>query len=124
MPAKPSHAMSDYHIDGPIHCYNIHDESVHLPLPPATWGGYTGTMRVLLELGAAVDAESHGGTTPLHLCSANDDVKSLKFLLTSGAKVNTKNKDGMTALYLAAFYGANRAITILLDSGAFPDEQV
>ena len=81
-------------------------------------------MRVLLELGAAVDAESHGGTTPLHLCSANDDVKSLKFLLTSGAKVNTKNKDGMTALYLAAFYGANRAITILLDSGAFPDEQV
>lgn len=82
-------------------------------------------MRVLLELGSAVDAASlHLSTTSLHLSSANDDVNSMKLLLSSSANINFKNKDGMTPVYLAAFYGANRALISLLDNGACLDEQV
>jgi hypothetical protein len=98
-----------------------------------TWGNtplhkraraWSGTIAVLLELGAEVEATASIGT-PLHAAADSKHAQNAGLLIRAGARVDAKNKEGLTPLELA-LRGCSNAqldrmpalVRALLDAGA------
>jgi ankyrin repeat protein len=83
-------------------------------------------VRLLVELGARVDADPYRGT-PLAWAAANGRVDSIRALVELGADPNGRGTfggpdhgEGVTALHLAAQSGRREAVVALLELGADP----
>ena len=83
-------------------------------------------IRLLVELGAGVDADPYRGTA-LTWAAANGRVASIRTLIELGADANHRGTfggpshgDGVTAIHLAAQSGQREAVVALLELGADP----
>ena len=89
--------------------------------------GSAGTIRRLLDQGAAVDPTNNFGATPLMAAAAAEDMESVRLLLDRGANVNAQpnmggpgfiDGGGRTPLQWAAFRGHEALVRLLLARGA------
>lgn len=92
--------------------------------------GQTDTVKMLLAMGANVDAAGDSGATPLLAAACNcavidmpDTLESMRLLLDAGANVEARDKDGETPLMRAARWGQNDNVKLLLDRGAKIDSR-
>ena len=83
-------------------------------------------LRLLVELGARVDADPYRGTA-LTWAAANGRVDAIRTLVALGADPNQpgtfggpSHGDGVTAIHLAAQAGRRDAVVALLNVGADP----
>jgi ankyrin repeat protein len=83
-------------------------------------------IRLLVELGARVDADPYRGTA-LTWAAANGRVGAIRTLVELGADVDQRGTfggpshgDGVTAIHLAAQSGQREAVALLLELGADP----
>src|SRR6266702_3108630 len=95
------------------------------PLHIASYHGKFEVVRLLLDHGAAANAETNNGDNPLHKVCGNSQVKSLedsvrvvRLLLERGVDVNAQSKHKWTPLHLASHYGKPDIVRLLLDHGA------
>jgi ankyrin repeat protein len=92
----------------------------------AAKSGRDDAIRLLVELGADVDADPYRGT-PLTWAAANGRVSSVRTLIALGADPNRRGTfggpshgQGVTAIHLAAQSGRRDAVAALLELGADP----
>ena len=92
----------------------------------AARSGRVEAIRVLVELGARVDADPYRGT-PLTWAACNGHVPAVRTLVELGADPNRRGTfggpthgEGVTALHLAAQNGRREAVAALLELGADP----
>lgn len=78
-------------------------------------------LKELLDSGAAVNAQTSLGETPLQSAAANDCADNVKLLLARGATIDLPAARGATALGWAARNGHLDVARLLLDAGAGPD---
>jgi ankyrin repeat protein len=83
-------------------------------------------IRLLVELGARVDADPYRGTA-LTWAAVNGRVRSVRSLVELGADPNQRGTfggpdhgEGVTAIHLAAQAGQREAVVVLLELGADP----
>lgn len=72
-------------------------------------------MRVLLFLGADVNARDAVGSTPLSGAAWRGQTDAVKILLSHGADANARNRSNETPLILAAKEGHTEILRLLLD---------
>lgn len=77
-------------------------------------------VRVLLSMGADVNATDCFHRSPLHLAAANGHAEVLSQLLHASAMVDAQTSGGDTALMKACFFGHRDAVALLLSSHADP----
>lgn len=109
-----------------------HGASVHLvdnknqtPLMRVSFDGID-TMRLLLDAGSLVNAQSTtGGTALMAMVKASRNARSqsgkpntMSLLLKSGASIDQVNNQGWTALMIAAYEGYDHSVSILIQHGA------
>ena len=87
-----------------------------------------GTLRLLLEFGADVEALNHAGATPFLMAAKRSDVRIMKALIDEGADIHARDKNGNGALHYVVLYGGdlftydvNMTIETLLDAGLDPN---
>jgi ankyrin repeat protein len=92
----------------------------------AAKSGRVEAIRLLVELGARVDADPYRGT-PLTWAAVNGRVDAVRALVELGADPNQRGTfggpthgEGVTALHLAAQSGQREAVETLLELGADP----
>lgn len=92
------------------------------PLHLAAYFGQLDTVRILLEHGADVSANSRNPMTltPLHSAAANGDCSICALLLEHGAEVDARQHGGWTPLFSAAARGDPELVQLFLDHGADP----
>ncbi len=84
-------------------------------LMSAASGGHSAVVRVLLDLGASVNAaQASGGFTALLLASRDRHADVVDMLIHAGADVNATRASGLTALLLASQSGHTGAVKALL----------
>lgn len=95
------------------------------PLSMAAHFGNEETVKLLLDLGADVNARSKDGNlnnTVIHAAIMGNYEHIIQMLIQHGADVNAKCEGrlrlGYTALHVAAFFGRDSLIRIFLDNGA------
>jgi ankyrin repeat protein len=74
--------------------------------------------RVLVAMGANVNARNRHGETALHVAACFNNVKAICFLLDAGANIEAKDNRGRTPLLAAACSGQPEATEALLLRGA------
>src|SRR5207344_1458282 len=74
----------------------------------------------LIGKGAAVNARSQSGFTPLLFAARQGDLESAQILLAAGANVNETSPAGMSALVVASASGHEELAQFLLEKGADP----
>lgn len=84
---------------------------------------YFGTpvaVRLLVENGAAVDAEAKNPTKvmPLHSAASARNLEAVRLLLQHGAPVNARQQGGWTPIHAAAQNGDRAMVGLLLQHGA------
>ncbi|HEX8072796.1 MAG TPA: ankyrin repeat domain-containing protein [Pyrinomonadaceae bacterium] len=89
------------------------------PLMLAAEAGHAAIAHLLLEHGAAVNAQDREGWTPLMRAAAYWHVEVARLLLAYGADVYRKNNTGETALIWALNKGATEIVKLLMKSGAY-----
>ena len=101
---------------------NVVDAAGQSLLHGAVLNSNAEAARLLLRLGADVDARDTHGSTPLIYAASRYDRDLAKLLLKAGADPNLKGEQGMTALRWAITKGAeHRALVdLLLEHGADP----
>ncbi|KAN0136448.1 ankyrin, partial [Lactarius tabidus] len=79
-----------------------------------------GTVRLLIEHGASVNAYDKNHQTPLHWLSScdNPDVDSLRPLLENGADLDVEDDEGLTPFQRASSKGHRWIAQLLLDHRA------
>jgi ankyrin repeat protein len=88
------------------------------PLLYAATGGKDEVVKLLLDLGANINAVSDNGTTPLMMAVRGGHKSTVKLLLDRGANPNMKNERGETALTWAMDRGYTEIGTALVAHGA------
>jgi len=84
--------------------------------------GQTGLLRLLVSLGANINAVDQPGNTPLHRAVENGDLEAAGFLLDQGADVNAKDFSNNTTLHLGlTARNALDTVNFLLARGAQPN---
>jgi hypothetical protein len=82
--------------------------------------GHQPTVRLLLDLGADIDARAIGGLSCLHLTCRRPNCESLMFeLLQRGANVHARSKKGFTPLHNAAYESNVTVAKLLIQYGMF-----
>lgn len=71
------------------------------PLHLAAEEGSAECTKLLLEAGAACEAQNARGQTPMHLAVLSQSIETLDILLNIGAKVNIEDNDGRIPLHAA-----------------------
>lgn len=79
--------------------------------------GKLGVVKLLLAIGANVNAREKSGATPLHLASANGHKAIVRILITEGANVNARDIYGNTSLHLAAANSHEGMVEVLRKNG-------
>lgn len=77
-----------------------------------------GTVRVLIEEGADLNALSQNGFHPLYLSVQSKHLPTVTAILEGGCNVNRRTKQGVTALMYACEHGLVPIMGALLDAGA------
>ena len=87
------------------------------PLHYCAWEGQTDVCRLLIELGANVNARSENGTTPLMMAAQQGKTDVVRLLLQSKADTTARNEHEATALAWAIKYEQRDVATILRAAG-------
>ena len=90
------------------------------PLHAAAFMRWPEVAALLLDNGAAPNAQDQNGYTPLHFAARADQVTIVSALLQHGAMVDAKDSGGHTPADWAAFKNAQAAIDVLVKHGAAP----
>ena len=77
-------------------------------------------VRACLRAGAAPDARTEYGRTPLHSAALRGHAAAIAALLDAGADPDTRDEKGKPPLHAAAQNGHAAAVAALLDAGADP----
>ena len=83
----------------------------------AAKGGYTETVKQLLEAKAEVD-QANNGVTSLYMAAQNGHSETVKLLLKAKADVNLADNNGVTTLCSAALEGHIEIVKLLLEAKA------
>ena len=100
---------------------NVRDEFGWTPLHWASEGRNFkdgSVVRLLLEHGADINAQSLHGLTPLHSASMEGELEVVRLLLEHGADVAVEKNNGKTALQFADEEGHDEVVELLLEHGA------
>jgi uncharacterized protein len=94
------------------------------PLHLAAFFRQPHAVRLLLELGADVDAPAanESRVTPLHSAAASGDRDCVRLLLDAGADPNARQRGGFVPLQAATAAGDREMADMLLEHGAEPVE--
>lgn len=95
---------------------NIKDDRGFTLLMNATVSENEEMMKLLLRLGADVNARNEDGAAAVHFAAGDGSVSRLKLLSQYGSKFDTQSKSG-TPLHWAAGKGRNNAIKFILEHG-------
>lgn len=76
-----------------------------------------GSVRVLIDHGAKIDAENPQGWNALHVACVSGATEVVEELLRAGARPDVREPNGLAPLHLAAAGGANGTVRLLLDHG-------
>jgi ankyrin repeat protein len=90
-------------------------------LHAAAYDGQPDIVKLLLKLGADVDARSSCERTPLHLAAGQGYLDIIEILVRNGADIEAKDREGMTPLMwgrIARSGRGDRAVRLLLSLGA------
>lgn len=93
----PGHWICKWHHD--MHCradVKVCDQFFWTPLHHAAHAGHLELIELLVEAGAAVDAQALNGGTPLMGAIKSSRPSCVDFLIKAGADVNARNKKGLT----------------------------
>jgi hypothetical protein len=81
--------------------------------------GHAEILRLLVENGTPVDAETRSGETPLSFAALHGHAQAVEALLRAGARVDSKEgRWGWTPLMRAAMRGHSDVVRVLLKAGA------
>lgn len=99
---------------------NLHAGRHLSPLSLAAITGSMAVMRLLVELGAAVDSRGDDGRTALSHAAEFPRLGPVRFLLDAGAEVDALDADGLTPLLRGVFSADTSAAVIaaLVDAAA------
>ncbi len=75
-------------------------------------------VRLLIEHGANVDAQSKSLSTPLHVAVVRRNVDIVKLLIEKGANIDAQSDDGDTPLHDAVWQGCFDLAEVLISNGA------
>ena len=75
-------------------------------------------LRLLLEHGADINAQSHRGWAPLHEASSRAALEVVRLLLEHGADIEVKDNEGQTALQIAVRERHDKVVELLREHGA------
>lgn len=93
-----------------------------LPADPihtaAEKGDLTAVIKIIEGDPEAVNAQTPGGSTPLHIAVGCKNGEMISFLLASGADANLCTTEGYSPLHWAAFFNAGQAAELLIEKGA------
>lgn len=83
---------------------------------------FAGTVKVLLDAGAEVDARDQRGTTPLMLAALFGNLEMVELLLDNGAELEARDKEGWLPLHYSSYGGRLDASKLLVvEQGASTD---
>jgi uncharacterized protein len=88
------------------------------PLLVAVASGHTEVVKVLLQHGAAVHAETSRGMTALMAAAICDHNQCMQLLIDAGADVHVRNEQYISVLFAAASGASEQCVQLLLDAGA------
>ena len=88
------------------------------PLHFAAADGDVGSVNLLLDRGAKINAATQDGWTALHFACLRGDEGLVELLLDRGAEVSMTTTAGMSALSIATSEGDRDIVELLLDRGA------
>jgi uncharacterized protein len=90
------------------------------PLGLAVFFRHPETVKILLDAGADVNAQSRNTmkVRPIHAASAAGQIEVAQALVERGADLNARQQDGFTALHEAAGSGKLEFARLFLDHGA------
>ena len=91
--------------------------SLHL----SAYRGHVGTMKMLLDRGANIEAKGIHNCTPLYLSAHVGHVHAVRLLLDRRANIEAKDVDQVTPLLVACKFGHMDVITLLVDRDASLD---
>jgi ankyrin repeat protein len=114
---KESASLDDY---GDLHEPAWTGETIigQTPLHLAARRGHEAAVRILLDRGANIEAQSIWSETPLVLASEHGHEAVVRILLDRGANIETRSTWLETPLVVAAKHGHEAVVRILLDRGA------
>jgi len=94
------------------------------PIHPASSGGNTNIVKILIEKGADVDSPADkDGHTPLHDAAFEGHLEIVKLLLEKGANLNPKDNNKETPLHYASRAGRKKIVKHLIENGANIEEK-
>jgi hypothetical protein len=96
---------------------NDKDENGKTLLHYASENGQIDIIKVLINVGAVIDAQDGGGRTSLFLASNADKKETVNVLLNKGADPNIKDSNGDTAMHVAAGNGDLDILKLLIEKG-------
>ncbi len=82
---------------------------------------FDAVRRILASEPLAVNAQTSGGSTPLHLAVGLKNKEMVELLAASGADIELATSEGYTPLHWAAFFDAGEIATLLIAKGARVD---
>jgi len=107
--------LLDHNADVNISCTDSGATALH----NAALNGDVGTVKLLVNKKAKVNARAHDRVTALHISAGKGDAEVVRLLLANNANVNaTLTSNGTTALHIAARNGDAEVVKILLDNNA------
>ncbi|VDO01522.1 unnamed protein product [Rodentolepis nana] len=90
----------------------------YVALSQASFKGFTRIIKLLLRLGADVNASYEGVSPPLFASIYGNRVITARYLISKNANIEARNQGGYTPLMEAAKRGHEGMMKILLDAGA------
>ncbi len=88
------------------------------PLHAAAAGRHAALVKLLIDHGANVNAQQHGGWAPIHAVAQNGDVESATALVAAGADVQVRADNQQRAIDLALTGGKQAMVEFLEAHGA------
>jgi ankyrin repeat protein len=104
---------------------NLKDENGDTPLMLSSRTGHVEASKLLLGMGAHIDAQNVNGITALMLAVHGNHVETVKLLMANNANVHLKTADGLSALRtakigtgLTKLFARSKIIAMLHQAGA------
>jgi ankyrin repeat protein len=104
-----------------IQAVNRTDEFGETLLHEAVRRGHLETARVIIEMGAEVNAKTKFGLTPLHIAADEGRLEIIDNLIAIGADVNSLDRNEKTPFMLAAEKNHLESVKLLLSNRATVD---